>query len=59
MERSPYEKTEEKQKISYHGRLKSAIMQAIARTDYSGYVGQEFNPVGDPGCGIKVGVQTM
>ncbi len=24
------------------------IMQAIAATDYSGYVGQEFSPKGDP-----------
>ena len=30
-----------------------AIMRAIAATDYEGYVGQEFSPVGDPATGLQ------
>jgi hydroxypyruvate isomerase len=30
-----------------------AIMRAIAATDYDGYVGQEFSPVGDPAAGLQ------
>jgi hydroxypyruvate isomerase len=32
-----------------------AIMRAIAGTSYSGYVGQEFTPVGDPMAGLEAG----
>ena len=34
-----------------------AIVQAIAATDYSGYVGQEFNPVGDPLTALETAYQ--
>jgi hydroxypyruvate isomerase len=30
-----------------------AIMRAIAATGYTGYIGQEFIPVGDPAAGLK------
>ena len=34
-----------------------AIVQAIAATDYSGYVGQEFNPIGDPLTALETAYQ--
>ena len=39
---------DETQKLYY-----PAIMRAIAATDYKGYVGQEFSPVGDPVAALR------